>query len=175
MSRGGFDEEHFWNDKLWKCFTEEVQVKADDAAMEETIKVLEDRAEISQRWELFSASSEIFIRIFPLEGNKSHFMIVRHALQTVVDQPRTEILWLWQCRVWTRDEWLLKPCRSPESRLRGMAVSNRQAGLQGMPAIGLEDARRIADNILMIRGSLRKRQKDAKEQGTLGLKQKLKL
>ena len=68
------------------------------------------------------------------------------------------------------DEWLIKPCRSPENRLRALAVANRQAGIQGMPAIGFEDVRLIADSVLMVRGSFQTRQTDAKAKGTLRLK-----
>ena len=54
--------------------------------------------------------------------------------------------------------------------LRALDVANRQAGIQGMPAIGYEDARLIADSVSMVRGGFQTRQKDAKAKGTLRLK-----
>lgn len=49
---GGWDT---WNEELWKFFTEEVGVEAQDAIVEETIQILEGEGEISHTWELLAA------------------------------------------------------------------------------------------------------------------------
>ena len=70
-----------WNEELWKFFTEEVQVVADDKVIEETIRVLEEKGEVSHSWELLAAPPEMFMEIFPMDTHKKHLMLVRHAVK----------------------------------------------------------------------------------------------
>ena len=70
------------------------------------------------------------------------------------------------------DEWQLQTCYGRANRLKGVAVKNKHAGIQGLPKISLVEAEEIAKTILEMRGTRSKKQAEEHRKGLLRLKAK---
>ena len=57
-------------------------------------------------------------------------------------------------------DWILRTCYSRANRLAGAGVSNKHAGVQGMPVVTDVEKELIMEAILALRGKASKKQKD---------------
>ena len=67
-------------------------------------------------------------------------------------------------------EWILDTSYVARNRLADVAITNRQAAIRGLPVVGDEDAEAIIRVILALRGTDKKKQIDALQEGALFLK-----
>ena len=67
------------------------------------------------------------------------------------------------------DDWQLQTCYGRANRLKGVAVKNKHAGIQGLPKIGLVEAEEITKTILEMRGTRRTKQAEEHSKGQLRL------
>ena len=67
------------------------------------------------------------------------------------------------------DEWVIKTCDGRCNRLKGAAVDNKHAGVQGMPKLTANDAEMIMKAILAMKGADTTKHKEAHQLGNLAL------
>ena len=67
------------------------------------------------------------------------------------------------------DEWVLRTCYGRQNRLKGAAIDNKHAGVQGMPKLTQTEAETIINAILAMKGATTSKHQEAHQQGTLSL------
>ena len=60
-------------------------------------------------------------------------------------------------------EDIFRSCRSPQNRLRAIAVDNKTASIQGMPVVNMSAAKLLVEHLLRLKGICNKSQFLAKK------------
>ena len=67
------------------------------------------------------------------------------------------------------DEWHLHTCEARSNRMEELAISNKHAGIKGMPRLEEEEARKVTAAVLAMRGVNQRKQKQVHQEGNLKL------